>query len=126
MEIVANVEGLHMAKWELLLYLNAGLLLAGSFLEPAPAILILTPLLLPIVTAVGVSPIHFGIIMAVNLSIGMYTPPFGLNLFSSQAVFDTPIGKVYAGVLPFVLINFATLMLITYVPQISMVLLSYR
>jgi C4-dicarboxylate transporter, DctM subunit len=124
--IVANVESMHMAKWELLLYLNAGLLIAGSFLEPAPAILILTPLLLPIVVAVGVSPIHFGIIMAVNLSIGMYTPPFGLNLFSSQAVFEAPISKVYAGVLPFVFINFATLMVITYVPQISMVLLNFR
>ncbi len=124
--IVAAVEGMHMAKWELLLYLNAGLLMAGSFLEPAPAILILTPLLLPIVVAVGVSPIHFGIIMAVNLSIGMYTPPFGLNLFSSQAVFEAPMHKVYVGVLPFVVINFATLMLITYVPQISMVLVNIR
>jgi hypothetical protein len=72
----------------------------------------------------GVSPIHFGIIMAVNLSIGMYTPPFGLNLFASQAIFDTPLGKIYVGVLPFVLINFATLMVITYVPSISMVLLN--
>jgi len=124
--IVATIEGMHMAKWELLLWINAGLLMAGSFLEPAPAILILTPLLLPIVVAVGVSPIHFGIIMAVNLSIGMYTPPFGLNLFSSQAVFDSPIAKVYAGVLPFVFINFATLMLITYVPAISMVLVHVR
>jgi TRAP-type C4-dicarboxylate transport system permease large subunit len=73
--------------------------------------------------AAGVSPIHFGIIMAVNLSIGMYTPPFGLNLFASQAVFETPLGKIYVGVLPFLLINFATLMIITYVPSISMVLL---
>jgi C4-dicarboxylate transporter, DctM subunit len=121
--IVAAIEALHMGKWELLLILNIGLLLAGSFLEPAPAILILTPLLLPIVTAVGVNPIHFGIIMAVNLSIGMYTPPFGLNLFSSQAVFEAPMARVYLGVLPFVVLNFAALMVITYVPQISMVLL---
>ena len=69
------------------------LLIAGSFLEPPAAILILTPLLLPIVVAVGVDPIHFGIIMAVNLSIGMYTPPFGLNLFASQAVFEAPLGQ---------------------------------
>jgi C4-dicarboxylate transporter DctM subunit len=121
--IVAAMEGLHLRPWELLLLVNVGLLLAGSFLEPAPAILILTPLLLPIVEAVGINPIHFGIIMAVNLSIGMYTPPFGLNLFSSQAVFDTPIGRVYLGVLPFVAVNFAALMIITYVPSISMVLL---
>jgi C4-dicarboxylate transporter, DctM subunit len=123
--LVAAMEGLHMAKWELLLLINVGLLMAGSFLEPAPAILILTPLLLPIVQSVGINPIHFGIIMAVNLSIGMYTPPFGLNLFSSQAIFETPMGKLYVGVLPFVLLNFMALMVITYVPSISMVLLGH-
>ena len=56
--------------------------------------------------AEGVDPIHFGIIMAVNLSIGMYTPPFGLNLFTSQAVFQAPLGMIYRGVLPFLAINF--------------------
>jgi len=103
----------------MLLCLNVILLAMGSFLEPPAAILILTPLLLPIVQAAGVHPIHFGIIMAVNLSIGMYTPPFGLNLFASQAVFETPLGTVYRGVLPFVLLNFVTLLVITYVPAIS-------
>ena len=78
-QIVVAIKGLHLARWELLLILNIGLLLAGSFLEPPAAILILTPLLLPIVRAVGVNPIHFGIIVAVNLSVGMYTPPFGLE-----------------------------------------------
>ena len=115
-----------MPGWELLLLINVLLLLAGSFLEPPAAILILTPLLLPVVESIGVNPIHFGIIMAVNLSIGMYTPPFGLNLFSSQAVFNASIGKIYAGVLPFVLLNFGTLMIITYFPSISMVLLGNR
>jgi C4-dicarboxylate transporter, DctM subunit len=124
--IIATMNALHMPAWELLLFINLGLLLAGSFLEPPAAILILTPLLLPIVEAIGINPIHFGIIMAVNLSIGMYTPPFGLNLFSSQAVFDAPIARIYLGVLPFVLLNFATLMLITYVPAISMVLIPGR
>ncbi len=58
--------------------------------------------------------------MAVNLSIGMYTPPFGLNLFASQAIFNQPLATIYRGIIPFVLINFATLMLISYVPWISM------
>ena len=120
--IVAQVEALHMPIWALLLSINILLLIMGSFLEPPAAILILTPLLLPLVQAEGVSPIHFGIIMAVNLSIGMYTPPFGLNLFASQAVFKTSLGTIYRGVLPFLLINFATLMIITYVPSISMAL----
>jgi C4-dicarboxylate transporter DctM subunit len=123
-QIIATINELHLPAWGLLLSINIALLVMGSFLEPPAAILILTPLLLPLVQAVGVSPIHFGIIMAVNLSIGMYTPPFGLNLFASQAVFETPLGKIYVGVLPFLLLNFATLMVITYVPSISMVLLS--
>jgi C4-dicarboxylate transporter DctM subunit len=123
--IVDGINAMHMAKWELLLVLNIGLLLAGSFLEPPAAILILTPLLLPIVRGVGVNPIHFGIIVAVNLSLGMYTPPFGLNLFSSQAIFNAPLSRIYLGVLPFLLLNFIALMIITYVPAISMVLLSH-
>ena len=124
-QIVGAIEALHMPKWELLLILNVGLLLAGSFLEPPAAILILTPLLLPIVRGVGVNPIHFGIIVAVNLSLGMYTPPFGLNLFSSQAIFNAPLSRIYLGVLPFLLLNFLALMIITYVPAISMILLHH-
>jgi C4-dicarboxylate transporter DctM subunit len=123
--IVEGINAMHMAKWELLLILNIGLLLAGSFLEPPAAILILTPLLLPIVRGVGVDPIHFGIIVAVNLSLGMYTPPFGLNLFTSQAIFDAPLSRIYVGVLPFLLLNFLALMLITYVPAISLILLHH-
>ena len=123
-QIIAAINALDLPAWGLLLSINVALLVMGSFLEPPAAILILTPLLLPLVQAEGVSPIHFGIIMAVNLSIGMYTPPFGLNLFASQAVFETPLGKIYLGVLPFLLLNFATLMVITYVPSISMVLLN--
>jgi C4-dicarboxylate transporter DctM subunit len=121
--LVAEINALDVPVWATLLSLNVALLVMGSFLEPPAAILILTPLLLPIVQAVGVDPIHFGIIMAVNLSIGMYCPPFGLNLFASQAVFETPLGNIYRGVLPFVAINFLTLMVITYVPAISMALL---
>lgn len=121
--IIAEIHALQMPTWALLLSINVVLLIMGSFLEPPAAILILTPLLLPLVQSVGVDPVHFGIIMAVNLSIGMYTPPFGLNLFASQAVFQTPLGNIYRGVLPFLFINFSTLMVITYVPAISMVLL---
>jgi C4-dicarboxylate transporter, DctM subunit len=121
--IVAFMKALELAPWQTLLLVNLGLLLIGSFLEPPAAILILTPLLLPVVEAAGVNPIHFGIIMAVNLSIGMYTPPFGLNLFASQAIFKQPLASIYRGVVPFVLINFATLLLISYVPWLSLALL---
>jgi C4-dicarboxylate transporter DctM subunit len=122
-KLIGEVNALHLPPWALLLSINVILLIMGSFLEPPAAILILTPLMLPVVQAVGVDPVHFGIIMAVNLSIGMYTPPFGLNLFASQAVFQTPLVNIYRGVLPFLAINFATLMVITYIPAISMVLL---
>jgi C4-dicarboxylate transporter, DctM subunit len=122
-QMIAAVNALHMPVWETLLLVNVGLLLAGSFLEPPAAILILTPLLLPVVEAAGVHPMHFGIIMAVNLSIGLYTPPFGLNLFAARAIFDVPLGSIYRGVMPFVLGNFATLLIVTYVPAISMALL---
>jgi C4-dicarboxylate transporter DctM subunit len=120
--LIAAMNAQHLPPWEILLMVNLGLLLVGSFLEPPAAIMILTPLLLPVVQAAGVNPIHFGIIMAVNLSIGMYTPPFGLNLFASQAIFNQSLASIYRGVVPFVLINFATLMVISYVPAISMVL----
>jgi C4-dicarboxylate transporter DctM subunit len=121
--IVTSMIALDLPPWQTLLLVNAGLLLVGSFLEPPAAIMILTPLLLPVVTAAGVNAVHFGIIMAVNLSIGMYTPPFGLNLFASQAIFNQPLATIYRGVVPFVLINFATLMLISYVPWFSLALL---
>jgi len=122
-QIIADVNALHLPPWALLLCINVILLIMGSFLELPPAILIMTPLLLPEVLLGGVDPVLFGIIMTINLSIGMYTPPFGLNLFATQAVFQTPLGNIYRGVLPFLLINFATLMVITYVPSISLVLL---
>jgi len=121
--IVATMNSAHLPPWLVLLIVNLCLLVVGSFLEPPAAIMILTPLLLPVVQAAGVNAIHFGIIMAVNLSVGMYTPPFGLNLFASQAIFDQPLASIYRGVIPFVLINFATLMLISYVPAISLTLL---
>jgi C4-dicarboxylate transporter DctM subunit len=124
-QIVAGMEALHLHTWQTLLIVNLGLLLVGSFLEPPAAIMILTPLLLPLMQAAGVHPVHFGIIMAVNLSIGMYTPPFGLNLFASQAIFKQPLATIYRGVVPFVVINFATLMLISYVPWFSMALVNW-
>jgi C4-dicarboxylate transporter, DctM subunit len=123
-QMIGAIDALHLPAWETLLFVNVGLLVAGSFLEPPAAILILTPLLLPVVEAAGVNAIHFGIIMAVNLSIGLYMPPFGLNLFAARAIFNVPMGMIYRGVLPFVAVNFIALLLITYLPAISMVLLT--
>ena len=122
-KLIGAITAMQLPHWQTLLFVNAGLLVAGSFLEPPAAILILTPLLLPVVEAAGINALHFGIIMAVNLSIGLYLPPFGLNLFAARAIFNVPMGMIYRGVLPFVVVNFLALLVITYVPAISMVLI---
>lgn len=109
--------------WALLLMINLLLLIVGCFIDPPSAVLTLAPILLPIAVSLGVDPIHFGVMMTVNLSIGMYTPPFGLNLFVSQAVLGVKSADVYAGVLPFVAMQIAALLIITYVPAISLALL---
>ena len=89
-------------------------------LEPPAAILILTPLLMPLITKAGVDHIHFGIIFTVNLAVGMFIPPFGLNLFATHALFGIPLGKLYRGILPFIVIYLIALALITYVPAITL------
>lgn len=124
--VVATLEGWHLGAAGTLLVFNGLLLVVGSFLEPPAAILILTPLFLPVVQTLGIDPIHFGIIIAVNLSLGMYAPPFGLNLFAAQSLFHVPLGVIYRGVLPFLAINFVALMVITYIPAISLALLGHH
>jgi C4-dicarboxylate transporter DctM subunit len=118
--LVQAIVGMQFETWMLLLVINILLLVVGSILEPPAAILVLMPLLLPIVAQAGVDPIHFGLVVTVNLAIGMFLPPFGLNLFASHALFGTPLPDLYKGVLPFLLIYLAILMLLTYVPAITL------
>ena len=106
----------------LLFIINVFLLLVGIFFDPAPAILLLTPILLPIVKAAGIDLIHFGIVMTANLSIGCFTPPFGINIFVAQAVFKQPVSVIYRGVMPFIWLSIAVLVVITYVPELSLFL----
>jgi len=124
-KLVQLIGALHADKWELLLVINGMLLLVGTILEPPAAILILTPLLAPLIVQAGVDPIHFGIIVTVNLSIGMFLPPFGLNLFGTHVLFDIPLPQLYRGVLPFLLIYLFALGLITYFPEITLAPLRY-
>jgi C4-dicarboxylate transporter DctM subunit len=119
-KLVAFVSSFNLAPWMLLLIINIILLFIGSVLEPPAAILLLTPLLTPIAYQAGVDPIHFGIIVTVNLAIGRFMPPFGLNLFAAHALFKTPLPELYRGVLPFLVIYLMMLMLITYVPAITL------
>jgi C4-dicarboxylate transporter DctM subunit len=106
----------------LLLAINLLLLVVGCFIDPASAVLVLTPLLVPIVKHAGIDLIHFGVIVTVNLAIGMFTPPFGLNLFISQGLFNVPMTRIIQGLTPFLLVQLAALALITYVPWLSLYL----
>ncbi len=108
------------SPWAVLLAINVLLLLLGCVIDPISAILVLTPLLMPIVKHAGVDPVQFGIIMTVNLSIGMFTPPFGLNIFVAQSVLGIPLKTVYRGLLPFILLQIVALAIITYVPPLSL------
>jgi C4-dicarboxylate transporter, DctM subunit len=120
--ITAALQALQLYPWSFLLAVNVLLLIVGCFLDPTSAILVLTPLLMPIVKTLGIDPIHFGIVMTVNVAIGMFTPPFGLNLFVAQTVLGVPLSTLYRGVLPFAIVQIAALLIITYWPQLSLYL----
>ncbi len=118
--IVAWIESLHLSQTSVLLVINLLLLLVGCFVDPLSAILLLSPLLVPVVKALGVDPIHFGIIVTVNLAIGLFHPPFGINIFVAQTVLKLPVKTIYRGITPFVALYLVALALITYVPEISL------
>lgn len=105
-----------------LLMVNIVLLIAGAFMEPSAIILILAPILFPIAMKLGIDPIHLGIIMVVNLEIGLITPPVGLNLFVTSAVTGMSLPATVKAAMPWLMILLLFLILITYVPWISLVL----
>lgn len=107
----------------LLLVINIFLLIVGMVMDTTPAILILTPILLPIVSAVGVNPIHFGVVMVVNLAIGFVTPPIGVNLFVASSLTEVPVMDIARKAMPMIAMFLAALLLITYIPAISLALL---
>ncbi|MEN4833258.1 TRAP transporter large permease [Pantoea vagans] len=107
-------------KYVILMCINILLLVVGTLMDMAPLILILTPVLLPVATALGVDPVHFGMIMLTNLGIGLITPPVGTVLFVASAVSKQKIEQVVGAMLPFYGMLFLVLMLITYIPAISL------
>ena len=123
--MVGAIRDMNLPPWMLLLAVNVFLLFVGCLLDPASAILVLTPLLAPIAVAIGVDLVHFGIIMTVNLAVGMFTPPFGLNIFVTQALFKAPLTSIYPGLAPFIVINVIALLIVTYVPELSLFLTRY-
>lgn len=110
------------SKIIILLLINVLLLIVGVFMEALAAIVILAPILLPVVTGVGVSPLHFGIIMVVNLAIGFLTPPVGVNLFVASGVAQAKIEKISVAVLPMIALMLIVLAIITYCPSVPLML----
>jgi C4-dicarboxylate transporter DctM subunit len=106
----------------ILLLINILLLIVGCFMETTSAIMVLAPILLPIAKSIGLSPVHFCIIMVVNLAIGFITPPLGINLFVSARVGNEPLETVLNGIIPFIFVMLACLLIITYIPAVSMLL----
>jgi C4-dicarboxylate transporter, DctM subunit len=102
-----------------LLFVNISFLLAGMFLDPSSALLILVPTFYPAALALGVDPIQFGMIVTLNIAMAMITPPFGLDLFVASTILNKPLATVIAGVLPFILINVLVLVAVTLIPDLS-------
>jgi C4-dicarboxylate transporter, DctM subunit len=119
-EIAAWFKDVFESRIAFLLAVNILLLIVGMFIETSAAILVLAPILTPIAIAYGVDPVHFGLIIVVNLALGMITPPLGVNLFAACAVAKLSVDKIIPHLLWFVLTVFGALMIITYVPAITL------
>ena len=120
--IAAAIVGAGLEPWQFLIVVNIILLIAGNFMEPSAIILILVPILFPIAMQLGIDPIHLGVIMVVNMEIGMVTPPVGLNLFVTAGITDMSVMQVVRAALPWLGVLLAFLVVITYVPVVSLFL----
>jgi len=120
--IAEHIMAAGMEPWMFLMVVNIILLVAGNFMEPTGIILILAPIFFPISKHLGIDPIHLGIIMVVNMEIGMITPPVGLNLFVTSGITGMSLVQVVRAAVPWLMILLTFLMMVTYIPQISLFL----
>ena len=118
--IASTLTGISNNPVIILLLINIALLMVGTFMDMTPALLIFTPIFLPIAKSLGVDPIHFGIIINFNLCIGICTPPVGNALFVGSSIANVPVQEVIRQILPFYLVLFAVLMVVTFIPQLSL------
>jgi tripartite ATP-independent transporter DctM subunit len=127
-QIGAYITSTFASGWSFLLAVNAFLFVIGMFIETSAAIIVLAPILAPVAARFGIDPVHFGMVMVVNLALGMITPPFGVNLFAACAVARISLDRMTRSLVPFIGVVLACLMLITYMPSISLALrdLVYR
>jgi len=105
--------------WMFLIVVNILLLIAGNFMEPSAILLIMAPILFPIAIQLGIDPIHLGIIMVVNMEIGMITPPVGLNLFVTAGITGMSLMRVVKAALPWLMLLLVFLIIVTYIPAVS-------
>jgi TRAP-type C4-dicarboxylate transport system permease large subunit len=120
MKVTAFFTSVSDDRFVILMLINVMLLVLGCLMDMSPLILIVTPILLPVVKLLGVDPVHFGMIMMVNLGIGLITPPVGTVLFVGSAVARLKIGVVSKALMPFFLGLFVVLMMVTYLPWVSL------
>lgn len=121
--ISTNISNIVSNKITLLIIVNIILLIIGMIMDTTPAILILTPMLLPLMKQYGVDPVHFGVFMVVNLAIGFVTPPLGVNLFVASTITNIKMEDIIKKVIPFVIVFIVVLLIITFVPQFSLLLI---
>lgn len=121
-KMVGLIDAYELSPVMVLLMINIILLIVGMFMDPNSAVVLFTPLLWPLAQHAGVDLIHFGIIFTVNLAIGMFSPPFGLNIFVSCSIFKASTSKVVSGLMPFFFVYLIALAIVTYVPALSLYL----
>ena len=115
------IVGLGLPPWGFLIVVNILLLVFGNFMEPTSVVLILTPIIFPIATQMGIDPIHLGVIMVLNKQIGLVTPPVGLNLFVTASVAKMPMEDVIRAAIPWLMVLLSVLIIITYIPIVSLI-----
>jgi C4-dicarboxylate transporter DctM subunit len=118
--IATWIQEMQLSPIMVMLMINILLLAVGCVVDPASAILVLAPILKPVIVQAGIDPIHFGVVMTVNLSIGMFTPPFGLNIFIIQGMFKVPLPTLYRGLVPVIGVNLIALAIISAWPGLTL------
>lgn len=114
------IVSMELKTWQFLIVINIFFLILGTFLEVFAIMLITLPIILPLLAPMGIDPIHFAVLMTINMELALLTPPIGLNIFVLSSITKTPVGETVKGVLPFMLLLLLLLILVTYVPAISL------
>lgn len=118
--LIATLKGWNLEAWHFLLIINVILLMMGMFLEVFSVLLIAMPVIVPLLKPLGIDPVHFGIVVTINMELALLTPPVGMNLFVLSTITRAPLAEVIRGTTPFIILMFFLLLLVTYVPAISL------